>query len=302
MVQIQIEHSLRIVLCFIYLMIAVGSVCASEQNNESEEGALSDEPLLIPRAWDFGIGLGFGELSNPFIGADNVPAYVTVDLAIYGKRFFFDNGDLGFTLVNQPHMGLNLLATYNSDRIFHSFFNQVGFITSSVAGQGDPMLVAIESVDDVIAVTPIELPDRNFAINLGVELLLSGHWGELDIQLTQDVSSAHNGQELWAEFGRGWHWGDWSIRPSLGLTWKSSQLVDYYYSVRPEEDLLLSSIYSGESTVNLSAGISAAYKVTEKFSIVGSFKYERLGSNITSSPLIVEDSIRSVFIGSFYRF
>ncbi len=296
------------------LLMLLLMVAGHAQRDTEATGAEDAEPLLIERSWDFGIGIGYGELSNPFIGADNVPAYLAIDLTIYGERFFFDNGDLGFTLVNQQNFGLNLLATYTSDRIFHSFFDPVGIATTDFNGNTlpdvatNPMLVPLDEVAMASGpgggqtVVPIELPDRNFAINLGVELLLSGDWGELDVQLTQDVSGAHSGQELWVEYGRGWRWGPWSLRPSVGINWKSAKLVDYYYAVLPEENVILSSLYTGQSTFNAFAGIAAAYQLTDHWSLVGSFRYERLGTHITESPLIVEDSLRNVFIGTFYRF
>lgn len=292
----QVVFYLQFVFCF------PGFAVATEASDESKE------PLQVTRAWDFGIGLGFGEFSNPFVGADDVPAFVSIDLAVYGKRFFFDNGDLGFTLIDKPHFGFNLLATYTTDRIYHSFFNSLGIVTVDAAGTpatgmaGEPTLVPLDTTEPFFNVMPITLPDRSFALNLGVEALFSGRWGQFGIQLTQDVSGAHNGQEVRAEYGYLWRRGKWSVRPSIGANWKSSRLVDFYYAFLPEENAFLSSIYSGRATTNVFAGLVVGYKITDRLSIVGSFQYERLGSNITASPIIDHDSIRTFFVGPFYRF
>ncbi len=303
------NQTINIKATLLWLLMLMNVAHALDSNEVDASADEQDQqPLLIERAWDFGIGLGFGELSNPYIGSDDVPAYVAVDVALYGKRFFFDNGDLGFTVVDRPNFGFNLLATYSNDRIYQSFLNSLGvrFIDLPVGGQAvtpppEVIPIGIASVDDA-SVVPFELPDRRFAINLGVELILAGDWGLLDMQITQDISSAHNGQELWLDYSRGWRWDRLSVSPNIGLNWKSAGLVDYFYGVLPEESEELSQLYSGESTLNAFAGLSVAYQLTDHWSLVGNYKYERLGTNIRRSPLIDADSIQSFFIGTFYRF
>ena len=94
------------------------------------------------RKWDLTIGLGYGKSTNPFIGADDIPSYLSLDFSIYGKRFFFDNGELGFTVINKQNFGFNIIVTYNSERIYYSYFNDIGI---SVIYTGNDFILNQES-------------------------------------------------------------------------------------------------------------------------------------------------------------
>ena len=57
--------------------------------------------LLLPALaaaespWRLGVAMGYGERSNPLINSDDLPIILDLDIAYFGKYFFFDNGDLG---------------------------------------------------------------------------------------------------------------------------------------------------------------------------------------------------------------
>ena len=61
--------------------------------------------------------------TNPLIQSEDIPVFVDVDVAWFGKRWFFDNGDLGFDLARQPSFTTNAVARVNSDRAFFSKTN-----------------------------------------------------------------------------------------------------------------------------------------------------------------------------------
>src|SRR4051794_14715278 len=48
------------------------------------------------RHWRLGVALGYGERTNPLIQSKKIPVLVDVDIAWFGERWFFDNGDVGF--------------------------------------------------------------------------------------------------------------------------------------------------------------------------------------------------------------
>jgi outer membrane protein len=273
---------------------------------------LAEESQELARSWDFGIGIGYGEQSNPFIAADDVPGFVTLDLAIYGERFFFDNGDLGFTLVDRPEFGLNLLATYSSERIYYSYFNELGLFRNSGLGfrPGSDELVVVpaEQLPQAgVSTGPpgqfaiLELPDRDFALNVGVELLWNWPQGQLQWQVLQDVSGAHQGLETDLTFSKSWHSGRWAFKPSIGLSWQSGKLVDYYYGVN-NRDQLFELVYAGEATTHVTVGMLVSYRINNRLSYVTRFSHTQLGSAVRNSPLIDADHTQAYFSGLFYRF
>lgn len=270
-----------------------------------------EQSQQLSRSWDFGVGIGYGQQSNPFIGADDVPGYVTLDLAIYGERFFFDNGELGYTITDRPDFGLNLLATYSSERIYYSYFNDLSLFSSG-GGIGfaseEFQVVPSDQLPDAGVSTGVrgqfsrlEIPDRDFALNLGVELLWNWPQGQLQWQLLQDVSGAHQGLQSELTFSKSWQHGRWAFKPSIGVRWQSAQLVDYYYGL-DDQDGTLPLQYTGEASTHLSLGLLVSYRINNRLSYVTRYTHTELGSEVRNSPLINTDHTQAYFSGLFYRF
>ena len=80
---------------------------------------LADEEPEQPQEsrWRLGAALGYGIRSNPLVQSDDIPIYVDLDIAWFGKRWFFDNGDLGFTVTDNDAVTASLVARVNSDLV-----------------------------------------------------------------------------------------------------------------------------------------------------------------------------------------
>ncbi len=269
----------------------------------------AEDSAQVERSWDFGFGLGFGEQTNPFIGADDVPAYASFDLSIYGKKFFFDNGDLGYTLIDRDQLGLNIITSYSSERIYYSYFNDLGLFGSGVAFSPEELSLDVVPLDlfsgqvlptDFVFV-PLEIPDRKFALSMGAELLYGTPMGQLQAQLLTDVSGVHNGTQLNLDLSQVWGVNRWRFKANIGVSWQSKETVDYYYGIDSNAgDFNIS--YTGRSTLNSHIGVLLSYRINNNISYVNQFKYSQLGSGITNSPLIEADNTTSYFSGLYYRF
>src|SRR3954471_22292952 len=75
-------------------------------------------PAATDSHWRLGIALGYGERTHPPIQSEKIPILVDLDVAWFGKRWFFDNGDVGFALLDRPAFTLNAVARVNTDRAF----------------------------------------------------------------------------------------------------------------------------------------------------------------------------------------
>src|SRR5690349_18424651 len=73
--------------------------------------------------WRLGAAFGYGERTNPLIQSEKIPVLVDLDVAWFGKRWFFDNGDVGFSVLDRPAFTLNAVARVNTDRAFFSKTN-----------------------------------------------------------------------------------------------------------------------------------------------------------------------------------
>ncbi len=258
-------------------------------------------PEQRERSWDLGIALGYGVKSNPFVGADDLRTPLSLDVAWYGERFFFDNGDFGATLHDSPTLGINLLARFSSERIYRSYFNDLAINTITGSANPPGFVPSIVPSTGSPSETDIELPDRDFALNAGVEILWGGAFGVLHGQWTHDISNTHQGHELWLEYSRSWRHRRLSLRPSLGISRLSENLVNYYYGIDPDT-LPIPVPYQGQDSLNAFATLGMSWTINAHLDVVARIEYERFDSAIQRSPQVKDNHSRAVFAGLFYHF
>ena len=123
--------------------------------------------LLLPAfaaaesPWRLGIAMGYGERSNPLLNSDDIPVVVDIDVAYFGKYFFFDNGDVGLTFADNDVVTGSVMARVRSDQVFF--------------GRTDTDFIRFDATGLALEV-PVEVtvPDRDYAAEAGVELLSDG--------------------------------------------------------------------------------------------------------------------------------
>ena len=247
------------------------------------------EPIDRESPWKIGIAFGYGERSNPLVQSDDIPILVDIDIAWYGKRWFFDNGDVGRTLLDNERFMLNTTVRLNSNRVFFSKTDtEYVQIFSSFAPAQLP--------------EPIEVPDRDYALEAGIELLTDGDWGYFQATAHHDVSDTHDGYELYVNYGRLFRRQRWFVEPSLGMSYKSADLNDYYWGVRPEEANFLLPEHRAGAGWNVHARLATTYQLTRNWSFAAAARYERLSSEAWASPLVEDRSVKSAFVGFGFRF
>lgn len=238
--------------------------------------------------WRLGVALGYGQRTNPLKYSDNITVIVDVDIAWFGEHWFFDNGDVGYTLSENDLFTVNLLGRINSDRVFFSKTNTQFISISNSVGES--------------LVVEAEIPDRDYAIEAGVELLADGDWGYLQAGAFQDVSRTHKGSEIYAEYSHTFRNGRWFYEPSLGVSWKSQKLNDYYWGVTPDEASAAFPPYEADSGVNYFARFQLSYQLTRKWATLFVVEYERLNHEAAESPLVEEKSVYGAFAGLKYNY
>ncbi len=251
------------------------------------------------KSWDLGLALGYGQRSNPLIHSDDIDIYWSLDFAWYGQRFFFDNGDLGFSLIDNEHYTMNIVTRLNTERVF--FSEQDNRFLDFVGGNSLNNANGVPSDGNTPSVE-VTIPDRDYAVEVGVELLSDGHWGYLQAQLTNDISGVHNGSELWLSYGYDIVIGRWHIRPSMSVSWKSSELNNYYYGIRADESSQQLPSYRAHSGVNWNTKLSAAYVMSANWRLVLIADYERLNNEASKSPMLSDNKTMTYFTGVYYQF
>src|ERR1700728_4564089 len=119
------------------LVIIAGLSQVHAPGDEDDCKGPTDGCVAIGR-WNFSVALGAGVRTNPLVSGKDIPLVVIPQFSYYGKRFFIDNLDLGFTLVERGANTFNLIATPGYDRVYfyrtdlQNFF--IGFpVNSSTA-------------------------------------------------------------------------------------------------------------------------------------------------------------------------
>jgi outer membrane protein len=238
--------------------------------------------------WRLGVALGYGLRTNPLAQSDDIPIVVNVDIAWFGKRWFFDNGDLGYTLLDRDSYTIDLVGRYNSDRVFF--------------GKTNTKFISVTDGVDNPVLEKIEVPDRDFAIELGVELLADGDWGSLQMTAFQDISGTHDGFELYANYGYSVYRQRWFYRPSLGMSWKSSELNDYYWGVREDEANTLFPVYEAGAGLNVHARMLAGFQINPNWAFIAVGEFERINAEAAESPIVKDQNVWGVFAGFKYEY
>jgi len=259
-------------------------------------------PLPEEKNWRFGVALGFGERTNPLIQSEDIPVVVDLDIAWFGERWFFDNFDLGFELFDRPSFTTNLVARVNSDRAFFGKTN-TKYINFSYMGGG---LVgpAVDPGTGELVEQPVRFkpPKRDYAIEMGFEMLTDGEWGMAALRAFHDVSGTHHGYELSADYGFRWVRGRWSVAPSVGVSYKSAELSDYYWGVHEDEASFLLPAYEVDGGIGWEAGLRTSYYLTRSVRLAVSANYERLPHSVSMSPLVEDKEVLGYFAGFAWQF
>ena len=238
--------------------------------------------------WRLGVAVGYGERTNPLAMGGDIPIIADLDIAWFGKRFYFDNGDLGFTVADLDRVTISLVARVNSDRVFF-------------AGANNSFIQFFDRNQAEVVPLRITVPDRPYAVEAGVELLTDGRWGRLQTSFHHDISNTHNGYDIDADYSVGRRFGRWYFEPSVGASYKSSELNNYYWGVDAgEANPILPASVVGDG-INLRGSIRSGYYLSPRLAIVMSLQYERLNDEAVSSVIVVEDHVVGYFAGLAMR-
>ena len=283
--------------------------------------ATDEQEATQASPWTLGIALGHGRRSNPFVGSDDMPLNAVLDIAWYGERFFFDNGDFGFNLSTSAQWSVNALLVFNNERNYYSYLNNgsSGLDILNLKrlarenGLGLPGIAGEEGVDidsltaqelDSLVFQDVDssLAERDFAASSGLEFIYSHAWGDLQGQLLSDVSGVHGGQSAWLAYSYPWFTPKSEFNLSLGLDWKSKNLVDYYYGVLQKESIKGRPAYRAGSGMNSVIRFSASRELSDHWRLVGVVEREYLSGAIRKSPIIEKDVVNTIFVGLYYQF
>src|ERR1044072_886169 len=84
-------------------------LCAPALAAEAPCSAPSPDCAVVGR-WEISASVGLGQRSNPVEGRSNIPLVVIPHISWYGKRFFLENLEVGYTLYDGEANTFTLVA------------------------------------------------------------------------------------------------------------------------------------------------------------------------------------------------
>lgn len=95
---------------------------------------------------------------------------------------------------------------------------------------------------------------------------------------------------------------DLRLTPSIGGEWQSSERVDYYYGVQPDEVLAFRPAYTGTASINVNAGLAGVYHMADSWNLLGGVVMTRYGNGIADSPIVTRRYSELVYLGAGWSF
>ena len=271
--------------------------------------AWGDEPTdpIAANSTSVSLAFGYGQFASPIAQHDRLEVYLLPQFAWYGERAYFDNGLLGFALQESPRFQADLVVYPGPDGLlFHLSRTTAPFLGGA----------STHPIEDHISV--IKTPERRIAPMAGVRLAGSWAAGQWSVLAGHDVGAVHNGAEIalrWSQPAL-WQSDHWQLGGELGTTWKSAELVDYYYTpeygeIMPAEgeDYLPDpdrwakvGPYPGKHGFSSHAQLQLRYTVSAHWSLLIWHRQHWLSAALSDSPIVTRNQYGAGFAGIEYRF
>jgi MipA family protein len=249
--------------------------------------------------WSLSIALGAGEITNPLVNGENIPLVAIPHVSYYGTRFFLDDLDAGLTLYDDDLQTLSLIASPGYDRVYFYRTDPQNFFLTGFSASGEQTFTTdVNRASELGAQgNPIErLPPRarRFTYLAGPEWTFkyAGVTGQIDA--LHDITDEDNGTEVRAALGAPLLRLKGVLSANIGLTWKSSGIVNYYYG-EP-------GIYEAGSSFDPFVKLAYTLPLSSKWRFNAFYQYEHLGNAIANSPIVAEHSVATMFVGAVYTF
>jgi outer membrane protein len=286
-------------------MAALAFVLHTTETLAEEDCKSPSEECVKVGGWNFSLGLGAGDRTNPLSGGKDIPLVVIPQFSYYGKRFFIDDLDLGVSLLEGHSNTLSLVASPGYDRVF--FYRSdlqnflIGGVSSGAAGGAGTTVGTQNPTQDNVAGSGKGAGTQSFPSRPRHVTYLAGpEWtfeylgisGQLDY--LHEITDQNHGDEIRAALGipLGQLLGSW--KADVGVTWKSAAIVNYYYGSP--------GIYEGGSVLDPFVKLGYVRPLSGKWKLTAFVQYERLGAAIADSPIVARHYVTTGFFGATYEF
>ncbi|MDD5249545.1 MAG: MipA/OmpV family protein [Rhodocyclaceae bacterium] len=200
---------------------------------------------------------------------DLVPIYV-----YEGKRVFLEAYRLGLKLDETPESRFDAFVSYR----FEGF--PYDRVPASLAG----------------------MTNRGTGVDLGLGYQRQRPWGTLFGEVLHDAAAGSSGSEIRVGYRYDWKIGKLQLQPQIALAARDAKLNNYYYGVRPAEATAARPAYEPGSGINGELGLSAVYRLSERWRLLGGLSATRWSSGVRASPIVEDRTQLAAQLGLAYDF
>lgn len=220
-----------------------------------------------------GLGLVLRVENSPYRGAgtrnDFIPVYV-----YEGKRVFLEANRIGLKLNETPSARFDVFVGYR----FEGF--PYDRMPASLAG----------------------MSNRSPGVDLGLGYQNRQPWGTLFGEVLHDTVGGSSGSEARVGYRYDWKIGKLQLQPQLTFAARDARLNNYYYGVRPSEATPLRAAYEPGSGVNTELALSAVYRLSARWRLLGGVSARRWSSGVRASPIVENRPQLAAQLGLAYDF
>jgi len=295
--ELHIESSMRRSWRISLLVMALfcsRAACASSADDCTGPGS----DCVAVGHWNFSVALGAGIRTNPVVHGANIPLVVIPQFSYYGKRVFIENLDFGVTLSESDSNAFSLIASPGYDRVFFYRSDLQNIFIGGLPGSGNGAASGVggnaeASSPGSATRTPFPSRPRQITYLAGPEWTFKVHRLSAQVDALHEITGHNHGDEIRAALAVPLTESS-PLTASVGLTWKSAAIVNYYYGAP--------NIYEGGSAVNPFMKLGYTHRLTRKWRLTALAQYERLGKAIADSPIVAQRYVATVFAGATYEF
>lgn len=221
-----------------------------------------------------GVGAGVIGRSSPYVGSDSAVLQAIPAIAYNGERLQWLGPNVQYGLAGTGRWRIAASASYR---------------------------IGVYEEDDSPALAGLGDRDDTLMAGIGFRYELPGGINLL-MRYEHDVLQRIGGGEGIARLSKAFQAGWLRISPQIQANWLSAELANYDYGVTPAAATLSRPAYKLGSAISYEAGFASSIELTESWRILLNLTAQFLPDEISTSPIVGDDSVINGFAAITYIF
>lgn len=248
----------------VFALLAASTGSMAQAAPPSDDSSNEDGP---PPRW--GLGVGAILQNSPYAG-EGMRVQPIPLISYEGDHFFFRGITAGWQFIDNETFSLAAIA-------------QARFEGFEIKELGRRELTR-NGLDSRL------LEDRDDSLDAGISASWNTSAGEFELELLSDVSGKSKGQEFSLQYGYPLELGSTSITPTIGVTYLSDKMANYYYGTLQSEVARGVVDYKPDAVTIPHVGLNVMRPFGNNWMFLAMLEYSVLPSEITDSPLVERDT------------